>query len=60
MSTPSDYQAKLVLLGSSGVGKSSIIYRFVTETFRETMDTTLGAVFMSKLISVGDDKCLRF
>ena len=54
MSTPSDIQAKLVLLGASGVGKSSIIYRFVTETFRETIDTTLGAVFMSKLLSVGD------
>ena len=39
---------KVVLLGSSGVGKSSIIYRYVTNDWDESMQTTLGAAFMDK------------
>ena len=42
---------KVVLLGSSGVGKSSIIYRYVTNEWDETMQTTLGAAFMDKQIT---------
>ena len=30
-----------------GVGKSSILVRFVTNEFREGVDPTLGAAFMS-------------
>ena len=41
----------LPLLTSSllGVGKSSILLRFVTQDFKENPDPTLGAAFMSKL-----------
>jgi len=42
---------KVVLLGSSGVGKSSIIYRYVTNDWDESMQTTLGASFMDKQIT---------
>ncbi len=42
---------KVVLLGSSGVGKSSIIFRYVTEDWDETMQTTLGASFMDKQVT---------
>lgn len=42
---------KVVLLGSSGVGKSSIIYRYVTNDWDESVQTTLGAAFMDKQIN---------
>lgn len=47
-------QVKVVLLGEAGVGKSSIVLRFVAETFHEELDPTIGASFLSKMIKVGD------
>lgn len=44
-------QVKVVLLGDSGVGKSSLLYRYVTGTFEEERGATLGASFMSKSVS---------
>eukprot|EP00501_MAST-03F_sp_TOSAG23-6_P000672 GSMAST32.ASY1.ANO1.699.1 assembled CDS len=45
-------EVKVVLLGDTGVGKSSLVLRFVTKTFRSTSESTIGASFMSKLIVV--------
>ena len=36
---------KLILIGDSGVGKSSIIRRIGTNTFRMEHDVTIGAEF---------------
>lgn len=41
---------KIVLLGSSGVGKSSILHRYVTNEWDESAQTTLGAAFMDKKV----------
>jgi len=41
---------KVVLLGSSGVGKSSLLHRYVTNEWDENGQTTLGAAFMDKRI----------
>jgi len=41
---------KVVLLGSSGVGKSSLLHRYVTNEWEENGQTTLGAAFMDKKI----------
>ena len=38
--------AKVILLGESGVGKSSIAQRFVEDSFREQHDVTIGAAFL--------------
>mmetsp|Transcript_33310 Transcript_33310/g.61143 ORF Transcript_33310/g.61143 Transcript_33310/m.61143 type:complete len:234 (+) Transcript_33310:160-861(+) len=43
---------KVVLLGESGVGKSSIALRFVTDEFRPYSEATIGASFMSKSIAI--------
>mmetsp|Transcript_19978 Transcript_19978/g.41844 ORF Transcript_19978/g.41844 Transcript_19978/m.41844 type:complete len:234 (-) Transcript_19978:1922-2623(-) len=43
---------KVVLLGESGVGKSSIALRFVTDEFRPYSEATIGASFMSKSITI--------
>lgn len=55
---------KVCLLGDSGVGKTSIVLRFVTNTFRENPGSTIGASFMTKTLVVGenenDKKTFRF
>lgn len=43
---------KVVLLGESGVGKSSLALRFVTDEFRPYSEATIGASFMSKSMSI--------
>ncbi|KAK4518595.1 UBX domain-containing protein 10 [Mucor velutinosus] len=46
--------AKIVLLGESSVGKSSIVTRYATDTFVEGRDATIGAAFLTKVCSTGD------
>lgn len=49
-------QFKLVLLGDSSVGKSSIVNRFVKDTFDELRESTIGAAFLSQSIKIKDSK----
>ena len=42
---------KIVILGSSGVGKSSIINRYINNNWNQDVQTTLGAAFMDKFVS---------
>ncbi|EPB83299.1 rab family, other [Mucor circinelloides 1006PhL] len=50
---------KLVLLGESSVGKSSIVTRYATDTFVEGRDATIGAAFLTKVCST-DDREVKF
>jgi Ras-related protein Rab-22 len=52
-------EVKVVLLGDTGVGKSSLVLRFVTNSFKSYSESTIGASFMSKLITV-DGKPIKF
>ncbi|XP_071480499.1 ras-related protein Rab-22A-like [Diadema setosum] len=52
-------EIKLCLLGDSGVGKSSIVQRFVSDTYYESIPPTIGASFMSKTLAV-DEKMYKF
>lgn len=47
-------QFKLVLLGDSSVGKSSIVYRFVKDSFDDFRESTIGAAFLSQTIKIRD------
>lgn len=47
-------EAKVVVIGSIGVGKSSITIRFVSNQFNDFMDSTLGAVFFEKVHQYGN------
>jgi Ras-related protein Rab-22 len=49
-------EVKVVLLGDQGVGKSSLVLRFVTQHFREISDATIGASFMSKMLMIPDEE----
>ena len=41
-------QAKLVLLGDMGAGKSSLVLRFVKGQFHDYQESTIGAAFLTK------------
>ncbi len=47
---------KIVTVGSSAVGKTSIILRYTTGKFREYYTPTLGADFSIKNMEFGNDK----
>lgn len=47
-------QFKLVLLGESAVGKSSIVHRFVKNTFDDMRESTIGAAFLTQTITLDD------
>ena len=53
-------QIKVIVVGDSGVGKSSILFRFVNDEFNEFSEATLGAAFVSKVHTYGQDKTIRF
>ena len=48
MADDSAQTCKVVLLGESGVGKTSIISRFINDTFDEGLVTTTGASYVGK------------
>ena len=43
---------KVVLLGESGVGKTSILNRFTKNTFADNIVSTAGVCFLSKIILI--------
>ena len=45
---------KVVLLGDSGVGKTSLIHRYIKGEFTEYSEPTVGALCSSKVVRVGD------
>lgn len=52
MAEPRFASFKLVLLGESAVGKSSIVHRFVKNTFDDMRESTIGAAFLTQTISL--------
>lgn len=50
---------KVVLLGPSGVGKSSILKRYTDQNFQENEDSTMGASFHTKRVTY-KNKVYRF
>lgn len=50
--TDKQLEAKVVLLGDSGVGKTSIAVRYVQGLFAEDQPPTIGASFFTKRLFV--------
>eukprot|EP00698_Gefionella_okellyi_P021066 TRINITY_DN6717_c0_g1_i1.p1 TRINITY_DN6717_c0_g1~~TRINITY_DN6717_c0_g1_i1.p1 ORF type:complete len:228 (+),score=27.95 TRINITY_DN6717_c0_g1_i1:69-686(+) len=48
------FQFKLVLLGDSAVGKSSLVLRFVRGQFSEYQESTIGAAFLTQTVALND------
>lgn len=52
---------KVVLIGESGVGKTSIISRFINDTFDHNVVTSLGASYISKTLTFPEqNKSIKF
>ncbi|KAK2984864.1 hypothetical protein RJ640_008629, partial [Escallonia rubra] len=47
-------QAKLVLLGDMGTGKTSLVLRFVKGQFFEHQEPTIGAAFFTQILSLSE------
>ena len=45
---------KVVIIGDSGVGKTSILFRYVFDNFDQHINSTLGAGFKSKDVPYND------
>ncbi|KAI8443160.1 RAB5B, member ras oncogene family, isoform CRA_b, partial [Phakopsora pachyrhizi] len=48
----SQLEAKVVILGMQGVGKTSIVHRYTTGSFSYSLTSTIGASFCTKKLSV--------
>lgn len=49
-------EAKVVILGSQGVGKTSLVHRYIMGEFSNTLTSTIGAGFLAKRIVMPDCK----
>ncbi|KAK6944985.1 Small GTPase [Dillenia turbinata] len=47
-------QAKLVLLGDMGTGKTSLVLRFVKGQFFDYQESTIGAAFFTQVLSLNE------
>lgn len=54
MNHPKVIEAKVVLLGDSGVGKSSIAQRYCKNFFSESHDVTIGGAYLQQTVSLTD------
>ena len=45
-------QIKVVILGNARVGKSSILQRYVSNSFQEHSTPTLGAAYHSRVLEI--------
>eukprot|EP00351_Strombidinopsis_sp_SopsisLIS2011_P003049 CAMPEP_0116875128 /NCGR_PEP_ID=MMETSP0463-20121206/6913_1 /TAXON_ID=181622 /ORGANISM="Strombidinopsis sp, Strain SopsisLIS2011" /LENGTH=59 /DNA_ID=CAMNT_0004520109 /DNA_START=31 /DNA_END=210 /DNA_ORIENTATION=+ len=53
-----DYLFKVLLIGNSGVGKSSLLVRFADDTFSENFMPTIGVDFKIRTVEV-DGKTIK-
>jgi Ras-related protein Rab-1A len=49
-----EYIFKIILIGSSSVGKSSILQRYIQKVFNESYSCTIGVDFFMKSLDIGD------
>jgi small GTP-binding protein len=54
MVTKKEYKAKIVVAGDGGVGKTSLLNRYVSDTFMEVMKITIGTGFFAKVLETED------
>ena len=50
---------KVVLIGESGVGKTSIISRFINDSFSSVLMATTGASFATKMLEI-NNKSIKY
>eukprot|EP00961_Rhodomonas_salina_P125868 1695991-Rhodomonas_salina.2 len=56
MASDGGFEAKVVVLGDTGVGKTCLVHRFVEGRFTPHGASTIGASFMVKKINIDGQK----
>ena len=56
---PKEVEAKVVLLGDAGVGKSSIAMRFTKSTFSENYEVTIGGAYFQSQIDTSNNTLVK-
>ena len=56
MSTEYSRQFKIIVLGDSGVGKTSIISQYIKGEFSSELPATIGVEYLSKYVTVEDER----
>ena len=51
---------KVVIIGETGVGKTSIVSQFIYQKYEENMVSSEGGTFSSKTFIYGKNKLLKF
>ena len=51
---------KVVLIGEAGVGKTSIIMRYITNIFNPRQLATQGASYVSKMVEINKNQKVKF
>ncbi len=51
----SEFVIKICLLGDAGVGKTSLVYRFIENRFSRDFKSTLGVNLLKKNVKINDD-----
>jgi GTPase SAR1 family protein len=54
-----DFQFRVILIGDSTVGKSSLLRNFTDGTFAEVSDPTVGVDFFARLLKVRDGTTVK-
>ena len=54
-----DFKLKIVLLGDSGVGKTNLISRYISNKFEKDTKSTIGVEFFCKTFKVNKDKIIK-
>ena len=54
-----DHQFKMVMVGDSGVGKTNILLRYMSNDYDSNSKTTLGVEFSSKYLTMDDGAKIR-
>ena len=58
---PDSYLAKLILVGTGSVGKTSLVHRFVENTFKKDYKATIGINIMTKAVKFpGQETQMKF
>jgi small GTP-binding protein len=54
-----NYEFKIILIGDPGVGKTSIMSKFILNEFKSSYQSTLGVEFKTKELYINNTSCAR-
>ena len=54
------FSAKIIMTGDFGVGKTSLVNRFVQNLFQESLQSTIGVDISQKLVEISNETSINF